>query len=161
MLKLKNISKNFGATIALNGVTLAIPAGQMVGLVGRSGAGKSTLLRIINRLETPSAGDITFDDEAVLALRGPAVRAWRARCAMIFQQFNLVNRLDVLTNVLAGRLHWQSPLGIAFKAFSEADRARAAARERPASQRRSIEQVNAAPRNPRPGRAALAAPETP
>lgn len=126
MLKLQDISKNFGATIALNGVTLAIPAGQMVGLVGRSGAGKSTLLRIINRLETPSAGDITFDDEAVLALRGPAVRAWRARCAMIFQQFNLVNRLDVLTNVLAGRLHWQSPLGIAFKAFSEADRARAA-----------------------------------
>ena len=75
MLKLKDISKNFGATIALNGVTLTIPAGQMVGLVGRSGAGKSTLLRIINRLETPSAGDITFDDEAVLALRGPAVRA--------------------------------------------------------------------------------------
>ena len=65
MLKLKDISKNFGATIALNGVTLTIPAGQMVGLVGRSGAGKSTLLRIINRLETPSAGDITFDDEAV------------------------------------------------------------------------------------------------
>ena len=70
MLKLKDISKNFGATIALNGVTLTIPAGQMVGLVGRSGAGKSTLLRIINRLETPSAGDITFDDEAVLGVDG-------------------------------------------------------------------------------------------
>jgi phosphonate transport system ATP-binding protein len=126
MLNLQAISKNFGATRALNGVSFAVPPGQMVGLVGRSGAGKSTLLRIINRLETPSAGDITFEGEAILALRGRAVRAWRARCAMIFQQFNLVNRLDVLTNVLAGRLHWQSALGIAFKAFPEADRARAA-----------------------------------
>jgi len=126
MLTLRAISKNFGATRALDGVSLSIPHGQMVGLVGRSGAGKSTLLRIINRLETPSSGEIAFEDEAILALRGRAVRAWRARCAMIFQQFNLVNRLDVLTNVLAGRLHWQNALGIAFKAFPEADRARAA-----------------------------------
>ena len=94
MLKLKDISKNFGATIALNGVTLTIPAGQMVGLVGRSGAGKSTLLRIINRLETPSAGDITFDDEAVLALRGPAVRAWRARCATTHRRRAICGNAD-------------------------------------------------------------------
>ncbi|WP_368416383.1 phosphonate ABC transporter ATP-binding protein [Falsiroseomonas sp.] len=126
MLIINAISKNFGATRALDGVSITVPSGQMVGLVGRSGAGKSTLLRSINRLETPSAGEITFEGESILALRGRAVRAWRARCAMIFQQFNLVNRLDVLSNVLAGRLHWQNALGIAFKAFPEADRARAA-----------------------------------
>ncbi|PWB81477.1 MAG: phosphonate ABC transporter ATP-binding protein, partial [Methylocystaceae bacterium] len=80
------------------------------------GAGKSTLLRIVNRLETPSAGHVFFDDLDVSRLEGKRLRAWRARCAMIFQQFNLVGRLDVMTNVLTGRLNrtpsWRSLLGL-------------------------------------------------
>jgi len=73
--------------------------------VGRSGAGKSTLLRMINRLVEPTGGSITFEDADFTALRGKALRDWRARCAMIFQQFNLVGQLDVLNNVLIGRLN--------------------------------------------------------
>ena len=75
----------------------------MVGIIGRSGAGKSTLLRLINRLIEPTEGRILLDGTDITALRGKELRAWRARTAMIFQQFNLVNRLDVLTNVLCGR----------------------------------------------------------
>ena len=73
-------------------------------MIGRSGAGKSTLLRMINRLAEPSEGRILFEGVDVTALRGKDLRQWRSRSAMIFQQFNLVGRLDVLTNVLMGRL---------------------------------------------------------
>ena len=87
---------------------MSIGDGEMVGIIGRSGAGKSTLLRLINRLIDPSAGRIIHDGTDVTALRGKELRAWRARTAMIFQQFNLVNRLDVLTNVMCGRLYRNS-----------------------------------------------------
>src|SRR5215467_9076674 len=73
-------------------------------MIGRSGAGKSTLLRTINRLAPATSGRILFDGVDVTALKGSELRRWRARSAMIFQQFNLVGRLDVLTNVLMGRL---------------------------------------------------------
>lgn len=104
MLELKNVSRQFGATRAVSDVTLTIPRGQMVGVIGRSGAGKSTLLRMINRLVEPSEGRIVFDGRDVTALKGAALRDWRRRSAMVFQQFNLVGRLDVLTNVLMGRI---------------------------------------------------------
>jgi phosphonate transport system ATP-binding protein len=81
-----------------------VSAGGFVGVIGRSGAGKSTLLRTVNRLVAPSQGRVLFDGVDVTALRGRELRQWRARAAMIFQQFNLVGRLDVLTNVLMGRL---------------------------------------------------------
>jgi phosphonate transport system ATP-binding protein len=98
----------------------------MVGVIGRSGAGKSTLLRLINRLVTPGHGDIIFEGRNVAALAGRDLRAWRARCAMIFQQFNLVNRLDVLTNVLIGRIGTAHTLPVMIKHFSAEDRAAAA-----------------------------------
>ena len=103
MLRLEGVTKSFGGKPAVDGVSLIVPAGQMVGVIGRSGAGKSTLLRMINRLGDPTSGRILFGDTDVTALRGRPLRAWRARCAMIFQQFNLAGRLDVLTNVMMGR----------------------------------------------------------
>jgi phosphonate transport system ATP-binding protein len=105
MLKLEGVTRRFGAVTAVDDVSLTVPRGQMLGVIGRSGAGKSTLLRMINRLVEPSAGSIRFEDREVTALQGAALRAWRSDCAMVFQQFNLVPRLDVLTNVLVGRLH--------------------------------------------------------
>lgn len=105
MLTFENLSRHYGAKRAVDGVSLDIPRGAFVGVIGRSGAGKSTLLRMINRLAPPSEGRISFEGVDVTALRGPALRAWRARCAMIFQQFNLVGRMDVLTNVIMGRLN--------------------------------------------------------
>src|SRR5690554_3638978 len=98
----------------------------MVGIIGRSGAGKSTLLRLINRLASSDSGDIVFEGTNVTTLSGKALREWRARCAMVFQQFNLVNRLDVLTNVLIGRIGYLGTLPVMFKHFSTVDRAAAA-----------------------------------
>ena len=103
-LTLSNVSKHFGETKAVDGVSLAITPGQFVGVIGRSGAGKSTLLRLINRLIDPTSGSISFDGDEITTLKGKALRHWRRDCAMIFQQFNLVERLNVLNNVLIGRV---------------------------------------------------------
>ena len=103
-LTLHRLSKRFGNTTAVDGVSLTVEAGSFVGVIGRSGAGKSTLLRMINRLNDPSEGSIRYDDTVVTDLQGAALRQWRRNCAMVFQQFNLIGRLDVLTNVLMGRL---------------------------------------------------------
>jgi phosphonate transport system ATP-binding protein len=104
MLVLDGVTRRFGEISAVSDVSLKVEPGSFVGIIGRSGAGKSTLLRLINRLAEPSHGRIRFDGVDVTALKGRALREWRARAAMIFQQFNLVGRLDVLTNVLMGRL---------------------------------------------------------
>jgi phosphonate transport system ATP-binding protein len=126
MLELKGVTKDFGGTLAVNDISLTVPRGQMVGVIGRSGAGKSTMLRLINRLVPASNGEIAFEGVSVGSLAGNELRAWRARCAMIFQQFNLVNRLDVLTNVLIGTIGNAGTLSVMFKHFSQEDRARAA-----------------------------------
>jgi phosphonate transport system ATP-binding protein len=127
MLRIAGLSRRFGTKLAVDGVTLDVPPGQMLGIIGRSGAGKSTLLRMVNRLQEPSAGVIRFGDLDVTALRGRALRAWRARCAMIFQQFNLIPRLDVLTNVLVGRLHRRSTFSSLLGLFTAQERAEALA----------------------------------
>jgi phosphonate transport system ATP-binding protein len=105
MLVIDNVTRRFGSKAAVESASLEVPAGQFVGVIGRSGAGKSTLLRMVNRLVDPSEGRILYEGADVTQLRGQALRDWRQRCAMIFQQFNLVGRLDVLTNVLMGRLN--------------------------------------------------------
>ncbi|TQF41039.1 phosphonate ABC transporter ATP-binding protein [Bradyrhizobium sp. UNPF46] len=104
MLVVEGLTCRFGAKAAVDDASFQISPGGFVGVIGRSGAGKSTLLRSINRLVTPTEGRILFDGVDVTGLRGRQLRQWRARSAMIFQQFNLVGRLDVLTNVLMGRL---------------------------------------------------------
>jgi len=118
MLKIERVSRRFGRKTAVDNVSLEIPAGQMVGIIGRSGAGKSTLLRMINRLVDVSDGRIVFDGAEVSALRGQALRNWQRDCAMIFQQFNLVPRLDVITNVMLGRLNRRNPLLNLLQIFS-------------------------------------------
>lgn len=125
MLEIKRLEKSFGDVTALDGVSLKIDRGERVGVIGLSGAGKSTLLRSINRLETPTSGDVLYDDQSVLSFKGAELNAWRARCAMIFQQFQLVPRLDVITNVLAGSLYRSKFLSSMFKHFPADERARA------------------------------------
>ena len=123
MLRMEKLTRRFGTTLAVDGVCLEVPQGQMVGIIGRSGAGKSTLLCLIDRLLEPTHGTIWCKDSNITALKGRELREWRARCAMIFQQFNLVNRLDVITNVLIGQLsyHWTVPSLL--KRFSAAESA--------------------------------------
>lgn len=125
MLELTNVTRRFGSNTAVDSVTVTIPQGQMVGVIGRSGAGKSTLLRMINRLIDPSEGAITFSDKQVSTIKGRELRDWQRDCAMIFQQFNLVPRLDVLTNVLLGRLNHRNTLLNLFNIFSKEERAHA------------------------------------
>ncbi len=125
MLKIKNLSKHFGDLKAVDSVSLDIPPADMIGIIGRSGAGKSTLLRLINRLIKPTSGEIWFEDLEITALKRRDLRAWRSDCAMIFQQYNLVPRFDVLTNVLIGRVFVNSTLKNLLCYFSAADRAEA------------------------------------
>ncbi|MCX8279434.1 phosphonate ABC transporter ATP-binding protein [Phyllobacterium sp. 0TCS1.6C] len=127
MLRLQNVTCRFGKFVAIDDVNLEIPQGQMVGVIGRSGAGKSTLLRMVNRLVDPSEGSIVFDGVDVAKLRGARLRRWQRDCAMIFQQFNLVPRLDVLTNVLLGRLNHRSTVTSFLGMFSRQERAMAIA----------------------------------
>ncbi|HEX9524387.1 MAG TPA: phosphonate ABC transporter ATP-binding protein [Reyranella sp.] len=123
MLRLEGVVKSFGGKRAVDQVSLVVPAGQLLGVIGQSGSGKSTLLRMINRLGDPTAGQIRFGDTYVTALRGRALRQWRARCAMIFQQFNLAGRLDVLTNVMMGRAFHVPPTRALLKLWTDAEKA--------------------------------------
>ncbi len=123
MLRLEGVIKSFGGKRAVDQVSLVVPAGQLLGVIGQSGSGKSTLLRMINRLGDPTAGQIRFGDTDVTALRGRALRQWRARCAMIFQQFNLAGRLDVLTNVMMGRAFHVPPTRALLKLWTDSEKA--------------------------------------
>ena len=128
MLKVKLLTKTFGSLVAVDNLSFEVPKGQMVGIIGRSGAGKSTLLRMINRLVDPSSGRILCDDAPgpggdVCALRGRELHLWRRKCAMVFQQFNLIPRLDVMTNVLMGRLSYQPTYRSLLKLFTPQERA--------------------------------------
>lgn len=121
-LVIQNLSKHFGSAVAVHAVSLTVEGGSFVGIIGRSGAGKSTLLRLINRLNEPTHGSVHYDATPVTALKGRSLREWRRDCAMVFQQFNLVGRLDVLTNVLMGRLTSVPTWRALLTAWSDADK---------------------------------------
>jgi len=123
MLVVEGLTCRFGTKAAVDNASFSIAPGGFVGVIGRSGAGKSTLLRTINRLATATEGRILYDGVDVTALRGKELRRWRARSAMIFQQFNLIGRLDVLTNVLMGRLATVAPARSLLKLWPDADKA--------------------------------------
>lgn len=123
MLRIEKLTKRFGANTAVETANLDIDKPMMIGIIGRSGAGKSTLLRMINRLADATEGRIVFEGRDVTRLTGKAKRAWQSECAMIFQQFNLVERLDVLTNVLVGRLSDHGFVSSMAMHFTDAERA--------------------------------------
>lgn len=89
---------------ALGGVDVVIDRPQLVAVIGSSGAGKSTFIRCINRLVEPTAGSVRLNGEDIVALDRKGLRAARRRIGMIFQEYNLVERLSVMQNVLSGRL---------------------------------------------------------
>ena len=120
-MQVQALNKTFGSNVAVNNISFAVDTPQMIGIIGRSGAGKSTLLRMLNRLTDATSGSVIIDGRDILTLQGKAKRAWQRDCAMIFQQFNLVPRLDVITNVMLGRLNRHSSLKSLFKVFSAKD----------------------------------------
>lgn len=99
VVTLDNISRRFGETTALRGLSLTARRGEIVGIIGRSGAGKSTLIRCINALERPDSGRVLIGDRDITALSGRALQEERRRIAMVFQHFNLLSAKTVAENV--------------------------------------------------------------
>ncbi len=121
MLRFNAVTKSFGSKTAVSAASFVVDEPSMIGIIGRSGAGKSTLLRMLNCLTPASAGEIIVEGRDVTRLRGAAKRTWQSQCAMIFQQFNLVPRLDVVSNVLHGTLNRRSTMATMFNIFPQAD----------------------------------------
>ncbi|MFY0596275.1 MAG: phosphonate ABC transporter ATP-binding protein [Cognatishimia sp.] len=121
MLTVTSLTKRFGTKAAVDNANFDVNQPAMIGIIGRSGAGKSTLLRMMNRLADATEGSIIFDGEDVTALTGAAKRQWQSRCAMIFQQFNLVPRMDVVSNVLHGTLNRRSTFATMFNLYPQDD----------------------------------------
>jgi phosphonate transport system ATP-binding protein len=122
VLELKGVSKTYpGGVQALSNVSFGVPTGQFLVILGPSGAGKSTLMRCVNRLVDPSAGQIIFEGREITG-KGRDLRAIRRQFGMVFQQFNLVKRLSVLTNVLTGRLGYRSVWRSLAYSFPEDDK---------------------------------------
>lgn len=103
MIQIKNLTKTYGsapdAPHALDDVSIDVADGDIIGIIGMSGAGKSTLVRCINLLERPDSGQILVDGQDVTGLTGAALRSYRRRVAMIFQNFGLLAQKTVLANV--------------------------------------------------------------
>ncbi len=131
VLAVKGLGKAYNAqNRVLHDINFDLHAGELVAVVGRSGAGKSTLLHVLNGTLPATDGEIVNyrdggQQQNIVELNARQMREWRSECGMIFQDFCLVPRLDVLTNVLLGRLSQTSTLKSFFKVFPDADRARA------------------------------------
>jgi phosphonate transport system ATP-binding protein len=121
-LVIRNLRKEYraGAPV-LKDVSLTIAGRGMTAIIGPSGTGKSTLVRCINRLVDPTAGEILFLGQNLAKLRGRALREARRRIGMVFQEYNLVERLSVIENVLTGRLGYVAPWRAWLRKFPAAD----------------------------------------
>ncbi len=126
MLEVQHLTKIYeDGTLALDDVSFTVEDGEFLVIIGLSGSGKSTLLRCINRLVEPTSGRVIWDGVDVTAASQEELRKIRRQIGMIFQQFNLVKRSSVLTNVLSGRLGYVNPwLSLAHQ-FPKAERQRA------------------------------------
>ncbi|AKL94213.1 phosphonate ABC transporter, ATP-binding protein PhnC [Clostridium aceticum] len=122
-LIIKDLKKHYNKkeTFALDHVNLHIDQGEFISILGLSGSGKSTFIRCLNRLIDPTEGEIYFEGQEITKLRGEALRLYRRNLAMIFQHYNLIPRMKVLTNVLVGRFGYLSPLQILLKQFPKED----------------------------------------
>ncbi len=123
LLELKNVSKTYsGGTKALQDVSFSIEEGEIVAIIGPSGAGKSTLMRCINRLVDTTEGSVVFDGENITDISKKNLRRVRTKTGMIFQHYNLVDRLSVVANVLHGRLGHKSTLSGAVGHYTEREK---------------------------------------
>ena len=126
VLQIRALEKSYRPGVpVLKGIDLDFSADGLTAIIGSSGTGKSTLIRIINRLVDPSAGSILFKGEELSSLQGRALREARRRIGMVFQEYNLVERLTVMENLLTGRLGYVSPLDAWLRRFPAEDIAHA------------------------------------
>lgn len=123
LLEIRNLKKFYGKeTHALKGISLTIEHGEFVVIIGPSGAGKSTLIRCINQLVVPTSGQVVFDGVALEKAKGKKLRQQRSNIGMIFQHYNLIERTNVIKNVLHGRLGEMSFFQSLFNRYSTADK---------------------------------------
>ena len=125
-LQIRNLDKEYKPGVpVLKDVSLELQGSGMTAIIGPSGTGKSTLIRCINRLVEPSSGQILFHGLDLSHLRGKRLREARRRIGMVFQEYNLVERLTVMENLLCGRLGYVHPLRAWLRRFPAADVKRA------------------------------------
>jgi phosphonate transport system ATP-binding protein len=123
LLEVKNVKKTYADhTQALKGVSFEMHKGEFVAIIGSSGSGKSTLLRCINQLIKQTAGSIVFKRTALETLKSKEIKKIRCEIGMIFQNYNLIDRLTVMQNVLHGRLGYMSDFHGVFDLYSVEDR---------------------------------------
>ncbi|MGD9846325.1 MAG: phosphonate ABC transporter ATP-binding protein [Variibacter sp.] len=121
-LVLRHLSKEYRAGVpVLKDINLEIPGSGLTAIIGPSGTGKSTLIRCINRLVQPTSGEILYGGQDLAKLGGAALREARRRIGMVFQEYNLVERLTVMENLLCGRLGYVSAWRVWLRRFPQAD----------------------------------------
>jgi len=123
LLAAVDLSKSYGARLALDGAALSVRAGEFVAVLGPSGAGKSTLFRCLTRLTEPDRGEVFIAGAPLHALRGRKLAQARRNIGVVFQQFNLIRRLSAIDNVLAGRLAGAPLWRVMARSFAAADEA--------------------------------------
>jgi phosphonate transport system ATP-binding protein len=125
-LVIRNLVKEYApGKPVLKDISLEFNNSDLVAIIGPSGTGKSTLIRCVNRLVEPTSGAILLDGIDLVALRGKALRHARRNIGMVFQEYNLVERLTVMENLLTGRLGYTSALNAWLRRFTSQDMARA------------------------------------
>ena len=125
-LVIEKLAKSYRAgKPVLREVSLSFEKSEVVAIIGPSGTGKSTLIRCVNRLVEPTSGQILLDGQDLVQLSRRALRSARRRIGMVFQEYNLVERLSVMENLLTGRLGYMNALSAWLRRFPQADIERA------------------------------------
>lgn len=119
MLEIKNLTVEYGNFRAIDNVSFTIKDGEFVAVIGSSGGGKSSLMKAINLLVKPKSGSIKIDDEEMTALSSRKLRMKRRKIGFVFQDYNLIDRLSVIENVLTGRLGYKSSFKSLLGIFSK------------------------------------------
>lgn len=119
MLEIKNLTVEYGNFRAIDNVSFTVKDGEFVAVIGSSGGGKSSLMKAINLLVKPKSGSIKIDGEEMTALSSRKLRMKRRKIGFVFQDYNLIDRLSVIENVLTGRLGYKSSLKSLLGIFSK------------------------------------------
>ncbi|MGL4772270.1 MAG: phosphonate ABC transporter ATP-binding protein [Clostridium sp.] len=126
LLEINNVSMEYkSGTKALSEVSFQVEEGEFISIIGPSGAGKSTLLRCINKMIDATAGELIFDNTKINSLKRKDLRGVRRKIGMIFQHYNLVNRLSVVENILHGRLGYKSTFEGIISKYTEEEKRQA------------------------------------
>ena len=118
VLEVRNLRAGYADREILKGISFTLKADDFFAIIGPSGAGKSTLIRCVNRLVEPKSGEVIFNGKDILKLSLAELRVERRNIGMIFQEFNLIERLSVMDNVLTGRLGYTGTVRSIFRMFT-------------------------------------------